>query len=316
MGTKLLNIVLLAGLFLGSALTVDAQKWTRYRSEPYIGGGMTVLLGDLGGASGVANHFLGDINFPAASFAVNAGYRYRFAERFIVRGEIGFSRVSASDSLTTNYDRRKRNLTVRTDIFEFTPLVEFYIVKENVPLRPSISHLFEPSNIFSMYVATGISLIYFNPKGELNGQWYALQPLGTEGQGLKEGTQKYLRWGIAIPFNLGFKFEIPSKYTHKKPTWNITLEFSARWAMTDYLDDVSTEYYDNQAIEAAYGEEAAQLSDKRLGISRYNGRGKRGNPANKDFYGSVQIKIGKHLRGKGRPKNFTRRYNGYNQRNF
>lgn len=293
------------------------QQWTQFRHEMYIGGGPTTLLGDLGGSEMTANRFLGDINPEAFQFSVSGGYKYRLNNRFKLRGEVGYIQVSSGDSLTLNVDRNERNLHVRTRIIEVSPLVEFYIIPEAVPLAPNAPQWYRQPLLFSMYIATGITALYFNPQAELNGQWHSLQPLGTEGQGIKEGTRKYSRVTAAIPLNLGFKFDIPSKNSIKRATWNITLEFCARWALTDYLDDVSTEYYDLNAIREQNGLIAAQLSDRRKTNTQGNGFGRRGNADHNDFYGMIQLKVGKHIRTSGgRSKNFINRYNGYSKRRF
>jgi hypothetical protein len=57
-----------------------------------------------------------------------------------------------------------------------------------------------------------------------------------------------------VPLGIGFKFPINRE-------WSIGLEYSITKTFTDYIDDVSTTYYDNDAIKAAYGDVAAYFAD-------------------------------------------------------
>ena len=60
----------------------------------------------------------------------------------------------------------------------------------------------------------------------------ALQPLQTEGV-------SYGLWNVTIPTGIGFRFNV-------KCNWAIRLEMTYRWTFTDYLDDVSGLYPDNE----------------------------------------------------------------------
>jgi len=59
---------------------------------------------------------------------------------------------------------------------------------------------------------------------------------------------------------------------HSTVTLGLKLEAGYRYTTTDYLDDVSTNYYDKDAIQAAYGTTAATMSGTNSGdILRYLG---------------------------------------------
>jgi len=66
----------------------------------------------------------------------------------------------------------------------------------------------------------------------------------------------------------------------------IGLDFSYRFTFTDYLDDVSTFYYDNDKLRALAGDAAADQADKSPGGNpNWTVEGAiRGNPANNDAY--------------------------------
>jgi len=136
------------------------------------------------------------------------------------------------------------------------------------------------------YIFVGVGVTAFNPKAELNGEWIALQPLGTEGQGLAGRPDLYNRFTIAFPFGAGVKYRIDRQLA-------ISFELSLRYTMSDYIDDVSTSYYIPSEIEAAYGTNAAVLSDRALnptltGVIEYgDGRNnylQRGEPRYNDAY--------------------------------
>ena len=79
--------------------------------------------------------------------------------------------------------------------------------------------------------------------------------------------------------------------------WRLQFELSYTKTFTDYLDDVSGVYFDNEVIRDEVGNVAAELADRRLnkdvptGIDG-NGTGlQRGNPARKDWYAFAGIFI-------------------------
>ena len=79
--------------------------------------------------------------------------------------------------------------------------------------------------VFNPYVFGGIGFLYFNPKGEVDGEEQALQPLMLEGV-------DYSRLVGVFPFGLGATFRINYLF-------DISLEGGFRYTLTDYLDDVS-----------------------------------------------------------------------------
>ena len=89
-----------------------------------------------------------------------------------------------------------------------------------------------------------------------------LKPLGTEGQGLPGGAEEYSNLQLCVPVGVGLRKALTKQLS-------IGLEFQYTKTFTDYIDDVSTSYYDNQAILDArgeMGEVAAFLADPSLGV--------------------------------------------------
>ena len=107
-----------------------------------------------------------------------------------------------------------------------------------------------------------------------DGQEYSLRELHTEGQGFEGGPEKFSRkkystykdFAICVPIGFGIK-----KAFHSNA--GIKLEASYRFTNTDYLDDVSSNYYDkeklrtemNQAFDAGLAESAYIMSGTSTG---------------------------------------------------
>ena len=108
-----------------------------------------------------------------------------------------------------------------------------------------------------VYFSVGVGVFWFNPKALYGGTWYELQKLGTEGQGLPNGAKKYSRISISIPMVIGVRFIVGKKMT-------IGLEYNFRKTFTDYIDDVSTTYYDNNLLKQSNGVVAAALADPKF----------------------------------------------------
>ena len=76
-----------------------------------------------------------------------------------------------------------------------------------------------------------------DPKTTYQGNEVRLQPLGTEGQGLVASRKKYPLFQMCIPIGIGFKYTIDRQF-------GLGLELGIRKTFTDYIDDVSTTYFD------------------------------------------------------------------------
>ena len=130
---------------------------------------------------------------------------------------------------------------------------------------------------FTPFIFAGVSLFRFNPQAEAsNGEWVALQPLGTEGQGTTafQDRKKYALTQFSIPMGGGFKIAI-------NKTFNIILEYGIRKTFTDYLDDVSSTYTGGNLIDMS--PLAVEMSDKSLNGPQAKDF-QRGNTKNNDWY--------------------------------
>jgi len=128
---------------------------------------------------------------------------------------------------------------------------------------------------FSPYVFVGIAATHHNPKTEYQGEWYELQPLGTEGQGIMGYAPKYDRVIVAIPYGGGIKYALSERLT-------VGFEMGVRKTFTDYLDDVSTTYVTRGELALALSNRTGELLNGEP--IQFEEGDRRGNPDNDDAY--------------------------------
>lgn len=227
--------------------SLNAQGWKFYRHEVNAGIGPSNFLGELGGSKGIGTNGWKDLKFNTTKFMTTFGYKYMVHPYFSVRTNFYIGMVSGDDATTKNEIRQNRNLSFRSMLYELSVLAEFY------PFRERNYHAYrlrglKGKNILNLspYIFVGVSVLGFNPKAQYQGQWYALQPLGTEGQGIDGNPDKYKRVTVAFPMGIGLKYAINKQ-------WSVGAEFSGRFTLSDYIDDVSTNYYLKDEIVAQNG---------------------------------------------------------------
>ncbi len=285
------------------------NSWKRQRKELYFGGGVSNFLGDLGGRNRVGTDYsYADLELSLTRPSITLGYRYRLSKTWAVRADFCYIAVSGSDALTTEPARRNRNLSFKSNIYEVSANVDyaFYFDRggNRYALRSTFRSRARASN-FYFYVSGGIGAFYFNPQGQLNGIWYSLQPLGTEGQGLPGAPKKYSRVSVSLPMAAGLRVGLGKSFT-------LGLEYNFRKTFTDYIDDVHGVYYDKEEIRKAngnLGNVAAYFSDPNLGeipgATKPSGDGtpaQRGDKQNDSFM-AVEIKLGLILKTNKRRRN-------------
>lgn len=286
-----------------SALTAESysQQWKRYRKEVYFGLGATNFLGDLGGADRIGTDapnpkaLYRDLELVMTRPLAGAGYRYAIGMMQRVRGSLTWGILSGNDALTNEPTRHNRNLHFRSGVVELTSIYEYYFNQESRGHRYNIRGARGMgSKNLTYYGFAGVGLLYFNPKAQYNGRWVALRKLGTEGQGLPGGPKKYSPVTVCAPLGLGLKYAIDRN-------WRIGLELGYRKTLSDYIDDVSTNYYDNNQLRAAKGDAAAFLADPNKGLipGQSNIGEQRGDPKDKDAYVFGVISLNYRLARRG-----------------
>jgi len=230
-------IFILATLLLGS---FKAQSWKFLRNEFSFGIGATSFLGELGGANQIGSHNITgikDFDFKATKPAIQIGYRRFFSTNIAAKAGFTFGQVSGNDKFTNETFRQNRNLHFKSPIAELAIQVDYF------PFREYFGHIYRSNGVvgkrvnnMSPYLFLGIGGFWYNPKAEYQGNWVKLRPLQTEGV-------KYKSISVAFPVGMGLKYAIDKQ-------WSIGLEVGLRYTMTDYLDDVSTEYVDKSTEDA------------------------------------------------------------------
>jgi hypothetical protein len=210
--------------------------------------------------------------------AIGILYRRNFNNHWAYRLGLTYGTMIADDAKSDDDYQNRRNLSFRSQTLDGHLVFEFNFLPYQIG---------NPESRFTPFVFGGISVYYFNPQAELGGQWYNLQPLGTEGQGTSvySDRDKYNRVQVAIPFGGGVKFKASKRL-------GFTIEAGVRRLYTDYFDDVSTTYADPDVLMAENGEIAAALADRSLdGQSVDNTNRQRGNASDNDWYMFTGITI-------------------------
>ncbi len=238
------------------------------------------------GVSSGSTNYLGDLDddltfrYTRAGFGVDGSYRFNPFMSVRLGFFQGWARAADSTG-RGNEARIRRNLSFRTQIREVSAMVVFDFVPQDR------GYSFRPAYV--PYVFGGVGIFSFNPQAELNGTWYDLQPLGTEGQflGSAEYPEPYALTQVSIPLGVGIRFAIADR-------WDLELETGFRKTFTDYLDDVSGEYPNLEELRAQ-NEIAAQLSD-RIDLNQFPQGGAvvngiRGDRTQSDWYVYTAIRL-------------------------
>ncbi|RAI97874.1 outer membrane protein with beta-barrel domain [Chitinophaga skermanii] len=247
----------------------------------------------IGGMVGISN-YSGDLSEKRVDFkytkpTIGIFVRKDINRYLTLRAGLQWGMVAAADSTAKSAAYRNRNLSFRSHIGEINLIGEFnFMDMEETGFTP--------------YIFAGISGFAFNPEARLQGQWITLRNLGTEGQGLSQYPDRnpYNLFQFAIPFGVGAKYEL-------NETWTVGLEFGLRYTFTDYLDDVSSTYVDQNTLLLYRGATAVEMAYRGDEVNPKNGTPGvyppdgtvRGNPKNKDWYAFSGITIAYRLAGGG-----------------
>jgi hypothetical protein len=268
---RILTIAIILALFASNYAQGQGQGyWKRWRYNIVFGIGATNFLGELGGADMIGTDFLRDFEIRATRPVGQMGLRYYMLEWLSVRGGFTIGILRGDDSRTGRNGyvtddmariRLNRNLHFRSVVAELDVYIEWLVFTTGRQFTYKTGHtrqlLFKG---LSAAVFTGITGLYFNPKARgPDGRWHSLQPMSTEGQGIIPTREKYSRFTLALPMGFYINYKL-------NEDWLIGLEYSWRYTMTDYMDDVSTTYIDKEYIRRERGDLAAYMSDPNIGI--------------------------------------------------
>jgi hypothetical protein len=291
-------VAVMVCLFIVQAFPSKAQYY--YQNDKYYGNDWALELGgsfgimnaltDLGGKKGIGKGTIKDLNMKVSKPCFSLYAMVVYKEAIGIRLEGTFGSIQSYDSILkkvapSTFGRYERNLSFRSTITDIQLAAE---------IHPLFFKTYDEGEapFFSPYLVAGIGFFSFNPEAKLNGRWYALQPLHTEGQGFAEYPDRkpYKLTQLNIPLGIGLRYEVTSSLSAR-------LEVVHRILFTDYLDDVSKNNIDPALfynyLSPTQAGIAEQLADRRIAVPKNE---QRGDPKDNDAFFTIQLKIGIAIR--------------------
>ena len=214
--------------------------------------------------------------------AFGIGGLYEITSNLYARANVTFGKISGDDK--NNSKNAVRNLSFSSPITDINLGLEYCL------LNP-YEHFIAP------YLFAGISHFSFKPSAiDTAGRKVYLQPLSTEGEGFYQGRKVYKLSQFSIPFGGGIRLSLSENI-------RVGFEIGLRKTNTDYLDDVSTNYIDQNILLANRGQQAVDMAfrgDELKPPAAYPADGsQRGSAKNKDWYYFSGITLSVRLNGSG-----------------
>ena len=246
-------------------LDYDPQSmFTKGKYNIEIGAGLATYEGDLKEKG---------IFFGQPGYDASIGSSYNFSKQLSLGLGFSYMELKADDKKNDKPALKARNLNFKSNVWEVNLTLQY---------NPYTFGKLTP------YIDGGIGLFHFNPTTiDRNGQKQYLQQLGTEGQGMMLSSRPYyILTHVDIPFGAGVQYSINKRMALK-------LDFLFRKTFTDYIDDVSTTYPDGTLIDKKLPivKRLTFRGDEINPSTQYPSGGQRGNPDNKDFYYTGQVKF-------------------------
>ena len=253
-------------------------------------------------------YYVGDLkrtSLPEGKYlmpVVGASVHYRFRYFLDVSYRFSYGKLVGGDVLGNVIP--ERNLDFQTFYYTNELRINYYPItifadgvrKKKVSTVACSFGKDTPREVFKPSIGVGIGHFHFNPYSTSGGQTVFLKPLGTEGQNIPGYRKPYSLDQPALFYDLGFIVN---------PLRNLELEVNIEYVQlfTDYLDDVSTVYPDQVALQNAGGAQSVAYSHKGSGSFPAEGV-TRGNPLMKDgtFRGFISLRYLFAL--KNRPKGY------------
>ena len=283
---KHLKITLFAIVAMGSVATASAQAKKKFKGKPIEAGftlGGSNYFGDLSKTVAIGEtHLMGGLicRFQYNDFLTlrgNAVYGAISGDDKNFKDDIAFTHTDAADA-PIEITRGQRNLNFRSDILEFSAIGEWNLLgyEESTRTRPYTPFLFAGIGVYKFnpksqfFYMDGVrdptgALIHNAQLQQFDGQWIELQTLSTEGQETTKfnDRKRYNLTQVSIPLGVGFKQQVDDY-------WAYGIEFGVRKTFTDYLDDVSIDYVDDQIVGGANGYLAAAMKDRSSELTNPN----------------------------------------------
>ncbi len=247
-------------------------------TEVGLGLGQSVYWGDL-------NAPTFNTNLQNASLAGQIYLRYNHTPQLSFRAGLMLATLKGDDRNSPVEWQQERNLRFTNVLTEFSLHAEYYLFGID----------YNEGKMFSPYLTAGAVLFRHNPKTDFQGETVALQPLGTEGQGMAGFDPKYSLINGGVSFGGGAKVALSQNLS-------VNIAILAKRTFTDYLDDVSTTYVNHNELVAGNGVLAASLANRTaeaLGLSepiQLETGAKRGGSDVMDYYLTFMVSVNYYLK--------------------
>lgn len=237
-------------------------------------------LGVMAGASNYMGDMVSNL-MDKDDFHLSLGIygQYNISKWFSARLGFLYARISGNDLDERSLEDLQRRANFRNDIFEGSLVAHFHLLQYGI----SKGEKFSPS------IFAGVGVFYHNPQArilvgrneneeplyyQINGEdvWINLREVGTEGQTVgkpdndsspyindRQPPKKYSKVAVSIPMGVAFDFII-------KKSWIIGLEAGMRFTFTDYLDDISSYYYDRDGLHQDIVDQNSTITGQTGGV--------------------------------------------------
>jgi hypothetical protein len=215
----------------------DAQLWKLKRWEAQLGVGPSFSFPDIGGYTHGEN-ILGfkDLSYRQTRFDINGNLRYRLGRTANLRLSLTYAMLHQNDDRGSNEGREYESVT---NLFEPAFMGEYYFIKN----KYESSYLFlKGKSLWAL-----LSSLDFYAFAGVGGAAFSVNPNDALiARGISEpGSTADHGFSLVIPYGIGTTLI----YT---PNINFGLEFSGRWANTDYLDGFDPDILPNKVKDKYY----------------------------------------------------------------
>lgn len=268
------NIRLVLTIFFSLIVLLGSSQ---YNFDFGIKLGGTNYLGDIGGQDKTGRGFIMDMKLSQTSWTAGGYARYKFSPSIAGNLSVNYGKIQGDDALSSNKGRNIRNLRFKNNIFEISARAEHYIFEAT-----DIGGRGKYNLDFKTFYHLGVNAFNHNPKGSFDGSsWTPLQPLQTEGV-------NYSKWQIGVPVGVGLFFTYKNKH---RIGWDVTWTIT----FTDYLDDISTVFYQGPLDGNIGNQSGLTNADEQL-LASFDVGQRRGNPTNNDTYMFTTLSYGYLIR--------------------
>ena len=224
------------------------------------------------GVAGYKGDLKEKVSLSQTKLMGSIGARYDLPEHITARTYFTLASLKADDKKGAA-TKQQRNLNFETKLFDWELTAQYNLFSLN-------------DRWWTPYVFAGIGVYHFKPytKDADDNKVY-LQGLSTEGQGFAPGVNEYKLTQFNIPFGFGIDYPL-------NEDMRLGVEFGYRKTFTDYLDDISGSYVDEQSLLNARGATAVALAWRgdEVGSGSYPSAGTlRGTSNKKDGYYYIAV---------------------------